>query len=339
MLKNALLLGAGGPLGPLEAGAIIALDEEGVNFDIISGACIGSVLALSYACPANGMTGRQAIEKWCENACVSDFIYNYFPVNYKIFLKDQGILSSYFDYFRKLMLKFSFFVNLNPKNEFQRYLSDLSFLFTDVFFMPSFTNYFSEALTRFSKDDFKLFIDFEKLKTLNEKEVYINALNLETKEIQLFNKNEITPEVLAAGSSLFFVANPQLIGNNWFAEGSYIDSINFQGILAQHSDIDNIVVMNILNKKALIRKPKNLYDAYNLSVILPFVTIARDDIKIFKLKYEKKYKAEALIVDFDLPENDFDYLDWSHDNFNKLKKIGYNAGKKFYNDNKHKLLD
>ena len=49
MKKTALLLGAGGPLGGLEAGALIALDEKGVKFDIISGACIGSVLALTYS--------------------------------------------------------------------------------------------------------------------------------------------------------------------------------------------------------------------------------------------------------------------------------------------------
>ncbi len=49
MKKTALLLGAGGPLGGLEAGALIALDEKGIKFDIISGACIGSVLALTYS--------------------------------------------------------------------------------------------------------------------------------------------------------------------------------------------------------------------------------------------------------------------------------------------------
>jgi predicted acylesterase/phospholipase RssA len=76
MKKKALLLGAGGPLGGLEAGALIALDEMGVKFDIISGACIGSVLTLTYTSPANGMTGREALEMWCNASGLSDLIYH-----------------------------------------------------------------------------------------------------------------------------------------------------------------------------------------------------------------------------------------------------------------------
>jgi hypothetical protein len=93
--------------------------------------------------------------------------------------------------------------------------------------------------------------------------------------------------------------------------------------------------MNILDRRALIRKPKNLFDAYILSVILPFVTIANDDIKLFKLKYQKEYNVKLLELNFDLGKYD-DCLDWSSSNFNKLKDIGYKSGIEFYN--KYKSL-
>jgi len=333
-MKKALLLGAGGPLGALEAGALIALDEKGVKFDVISGACIGSIIALAYASP-NNMSGREALNKWIENTPISDFIYGFLPVDYKIFLKDLGIFNPFVDNFLSKSISFylSFFPKEN-KDEIQKFIIDFITL-SLVSLLPNFTTPYSLGVSRIAEDAFKTIIDFEKLKNLKSPKVYINALNITRKEVQTFSNSQITPEILAAGSSLFFLVSPREINGEWFAEGSYIDSINFKGVLKNHKDLDVIVVMNILDRRALIRKPKDLFDAYILSVILPFVTIANDDIKLFKLKYQKEYNVKLLELNFDLGKYD-DCLDWSSSNFNKLKDIGYKSGIEFYN--KYKSL-
>ena len=346
--KIALMLGAGGPLGGLEAGALLYLDEMGVEFDVVSGACIGSVIGLSYMAPAKGMSGSEAVKLWCNSSCISDYIYDVLPANYKAFWKDAGIFNSMFEKFVEFMLLANPGWNMNPQTEWQRFWSDLYSMMV-ISMSPMMTTPLSENISRIPVEALSSLVDFNKLNNLNEgvpedqhKYVYINAMNVTDKKIEIFDHTQITPEHLMAGSSLYFLTPQTKIDGKWYAEGSYLDSINFQGILEEHEEIDRIVVMNILDGDALIRRPTNLYDAYILSVVLPFISIARDDIKIFDLKYNTEHvvqggKAVAkktrklMTVDFEIPEKDIPKLcEWSHSNFEALKNIGYEAGKKFY---------
>lgn len=201
-------------------------------------------------------------------------------------------------------------------------------------FAPSTLNPESKGLSRIARSLQEL-IDFEKLPNV-DKDVYINALNVTDKKAQLFSKKEITIDHVIAGSSLYYIANQTEIDGKIYAEGSYIDCLNYKGVTEAHKDIDTIVVMNILNRRALIREPENLNDAYNLSVMLPFVTIAGDDTKIFEAKY--KGDINLLKVPLEIPEeNAKTAIDWSYSNFQALKEIGYKAGLKFYDDNKDLL--
>lgn len=333
MGKKALLLGAGGPLGGLEAGALIALDEMGVEFDVVAGACIGSILSLTYSSPAKGFTRREALENWVKYSGVSDAIYDVLPVDYKVFQKDAGALSKLWDKWAEFMLTNNPFISVYTKTPYQQFLFDLYYLWL-VMWAPSTLSPKSKSLARISRQ-LQFMIDFENLKNC-EHEVYINALNVTDKDITLFNKEEITVEHVAAGSSLYYIASQTEIEGKLYAEGSYIDCINYEGVLKEHEDIDTIVVMNILNKRALIREPRDLQDAYNLSIMLPFITIAEDDTKIFEAKY--KGDRELLKVQFEIPEALAPKAcDWSVSNFKTLRDIGYKAGKEFYKNNKDLL--
>ena len=332
--KKALILGAGGPLGGLEAGALIALDEQGIQFDIISGACIGSILTLTYSSPANGMSGRQALEMWCNASGLSDAIYHTVcPVNYKVFQKSTGIFNSLTDSWLKFMTAMNPFYTINPIYETQRFFCD-AYLYWLTMWIPSFINPEQTAISRIAPF-LDCFIDFENIKNV-EKDIYINALNVTDQQIEIFDKYQITMQHVIAGSSLYYICPQQNIDGKWYGEGSYLDCLNYQGLLKAHQDIDTIVVMNILNKEALIRTPKNLYDAYNLSIMLPFITIAEDDTKIFEAKY--KGNINLLKVGFDIPKEQAPYvMDWSASNFKKLSEIGYAAGLKFCDNNKDLL--
>jgi len=332
--KKALLLGAGGPLGGLEAGALIALDEMGVKFDVISGACIGSVLTLAYTSPAKGRTRRESLEYWCSETGVSDEIYKFFPTDFKVFQKQGGLLNPMTDKWLEMMMRqFSWGFGNTSQSDLQRLYND-TLLCGLTAMAPSVVPY-GTSISRIAPWLANL-IDFEKIKAVPET-VYINALDIDAKEIVLFDKNQITEKHVLAGSSLFFVCPQTEIDGKWYGEGSYIDTVNFKGIIGRHDDIETIVVMNILNDKDLIRRPENIYDAYNLSIMLPFITIADDDIKIFEAKY--KGDRNLLKVQFEIPEEHLRRsMDWSVSNMMRLRDIGYEEGMKFYQANKA-LLD
>ena len=333
MGKKALLLGAGGPLGGLEAGALIALDEMGVKFDVVAGACIGSIITLAYSSPAKGFTRREALENWVSSSGVSDAIYDVLPVDYKVFQKDAGPLSKIWDQWAAFMLSNNPFVSAYSKTPFQQYLFDLYYLWLTMW-APCTLNPNSKSLARISRQ-LQFLIDFDNLKNC-EHDIYINALNVTDQDITLFDKNQITPEHVAAGSSLYYIASQTEIDGKLYAEGSYIDCINYEGVLQKHDDVDTFIVMNILNKRALIREPRDLLDAYNLSIMLPFVTIAEDDTKIFEAKY--KGDRDLLKLNFTIPkEHAPNACDWSVSNFKALRDIGYKAGMEFYKNNKDLL--
>ncbi|MBU1168416.1 MAG: patatin-like phospholipase family protein [Proteobacteria bacterium] len=331
MKKKALLLGAGGPLGGLEAGALIALDEMGVHFDIISGACIGSVLTLAYTSPAKGMTGREALEMWCNASGLSDIIYHSFcQSNFKVFQKNAGPLNIFTDTWLEFMTRMNPYFTLDPRTETQRFCNDM-YLYGLTAMTPGMLMPQQPSISRIAPF-LDSFIDFENVKNV-AKDIYINALNVTDKQIEIFNKKQITMQHVIAGSSLFFLCPQQCLDGKWYGEGSYVDSLNYQGLINEQKDIDTIVVMNILNKEALIRTPESLYDAYNLSIMLPFITIAEDDTKIFEAKY--KGDRNLLKVGFRIPEEHAPYvMDWSASNFKVLRDIGYHAGMDFFEKNK-----
>lgn len=332
--KKALLLGAGGPLGALEAGALIALDELGVEFDVISGACIGSVQTLCYASPAGGRSGRQALEDWVSATGLSDSLYQLMPMNYKVFQREAGPYSALWDRWAGAMMAANPFYAAVPANELQRLYSDL-YLFWLTLFAPMSLDPKRSSVSRIYADNLDHLIDFEGLKDI-EHEVYINALDVTNKQVALFGKDQITRQHVVAGSSLFYVTPQQQIDGCWYGEGSYIDCLNYKGLLEHHPDVETIVVMNILNKEALIRRPKDLADAYNLSIMLPFITIAEDDTKLFEAKH--KGDRNLLKVGFRIPERHaVDAMDWSAGNFKRLRDIGYEAGRQFYSEHQELL--
>ena len=92
----ALVLGGGAPNLTMMAGAVAALDEEGVQFDLISTSGAGMLIGLLYAAP-KGMTRQEALRNSI-NMGVHDAIYNVFPVNYKVFHKPGPLAVAYTKY-------------------------------------------------------------------------------------------------------------------------------------------------------------------------------------------------------------------------------------------------
>ena len=107
-------------------------------------------------------------------------------------------------------------------------------------------------------------------------------------------------------------------------------------MVEKHRGLKTIVVFDVLGADTLIRAPRNLYDSWVLSMIIPLVKTAQDNLELFALKHNKGWerakgaKTDLLKIEFDIPEDNLvEVLDWSASNAVRLFEIGYQSGLSF----------
>ena len=65
--------------------------------------------------------------------------------------------------------------------------------------------------------------------------------------------------------------------------------MNFEG-LVEHMGAEEqhaVLVFDMMGaKKLMIRKPRNLYDAWVQSIMVPLAEISKDDLEVFQHKYQ-----------------------------------------------------
>jgi len=345
-MANALMLGGGAPTLTLQSGALAALDERGVRFDAVSTAGAGMVIGLLYAAP-KGKTRRQALEDTREMG-VHDAIYEHFPVNYKVFFKPGALADAYRRQLQSLP-------RLTPGTDpFSRLFADwMALMFAT--WCPSDLDPSSQGLCEHAPWIDEI-VDFDKLKAFPA-EFYMNAYNVTDRRMDIFTKEEITPDHFRAALAFPLIYPPFKLNGKTYIEGSAIDTLCFEGLLkyretrrqrekrgerrrklATLEPLRNIVVFDVLSSKRLIREPKDLYDAWIQSIMIPLVEIAKDDIDLFEYKYNKDWGLNLLRITFDIPEQHWPkVLDWSYSNLSTLYDIGYAAGREFYAAHKQLL--
>lgn len=332
-MSTALILSGGAPNSTLMAGALVALEEEGVKFDVVSTSGAGALIGLFYVSPKDS-TPTEALKE-SVNFSVIDFIYNLFPVNYKVFNKPGNLA----DLYRTAISMNPFFnkiTNFQPENQFQRLYKDLTMLLL-ASFSPSDLTHLSKGLCA-SVPFVESVVDFDNLKNIDG-EFYINAYNIDDMEMENFSKAIITPDHFRASFAFPFLYPPYELNGKHYFEGASVDALNYKALVNNHPEVDTIVIFDILGTDKIIRQPKNLYDAWVLSIMVPLVEIAKDDTKIFELKYNSgKNKRKLLKVKFEIPDSQWsEVLDWSQSNMETLYDIGYSSGKDFVKKHKKDL--
>ena len=347
--KKALLIGGGAPNSTLMAGALVAFLEKGAEFDVISASGAGALMGLLYAAPKNG-NPRQALEDWAKVG-VSDAIYNRFPVNFKVFMKPGEQAAAYRDW---IMNRNPFTKPLyDPSSPMGHgFFSDMAKLFLATL-SPSDLS--GKSLGMCAHLPFaEQVIDFDAIPKLKP-EFYINAYNMNRAEMTIWGKGDITPAHLRAAFSFPLIYPPYTLNGEDYIEGAAIDTLNFKALVNDnedakqkglHCDLDTLVIFDILGADQLIRKPRDLYDAWVGSIITPLVEIAKDDISLFQYRHNidhktGKEKRKLLKVDLmgGIPKEHWpQVMDWSASNLELLFKVGYEAGLKFCDENAE-LLD
>lgn len=336
--RTALVLGGGAPNMALMAGALAALYDRGVSFDVVSCSGAGSLAGLLWLAP-NGSNPADALRS-VKSMSVADTIYRQFPVNYKVFQKP----GTWADMWRRAMAANPLFaMNVKEYDQSPPYalVMDAMLLWAATL-SPSGLNADSWGLCQ-PTPFVEQIIDFEGLKNIRP-HFYLNAYNATKEIIDNFTKQEITPEHFHAALAFPFIYGPYRLNGDLYYEGAVVDCLNFKDLVELHTGLESIVVFDVLGSDTLIRAPRNLYDSWVLSMIIPLVKTAEDNLELFALKHNKGWrradgaKSDLLKIEFDIPQQYLtEVLDWSASNASRLFDIGYQSGLSFCDANADKL--
>lgn len=333
MAKTALILGGGAPNATLMAGALVAFEAAGVRFDVVSTAGAGALIGLLYLAPAKGSPAEALAATM--GMGVADEIYQHYPVNYKVFQKPGAVA----DLYRKML-------QMNPVAQFlanQHGDSQIEKLFADwmqlcyASFCP--TDLTPQSLGLCSAVPFlEDTVDFAKLDRPGCPNFYLNAYNIDERRMQTFasRQGHVTADSVRAALAFPFLYPPHAMVNPesgrqcWYYEGAAHDCLNYKALVDHEPEVTHIVVFDILGADELMRTPRDLYDAWMLSIIVPQVAIAQDDTKLFEAVHNKKHKKTLLKMPFDIPADRWETsLDWSRSNLEGLFAIGKRSAERF----------
>jgi hypothetical protein len=154
--------------------------------------------------------------------------------------------------------------------------------------------------------------------------------------IKLFRGGQIKPDHVRAAFAYPFIYTPVRIGGDLYFEGANWEPISFGGFLStlDIKTVKTVVLIDIVSKleQFLLREPRNLWDAFGLSIILPVVAHAKKELARFEENVRsKKYPFTFLKIEFDIEKSEGAHiLDWSYSNMSTMFEIGRKEGEKFF---------
>lgn len=318
--RTAIVLGGGAPNAALMAGALAAFADRGVTFDVVSTSGAGALMGLLWLSP-KGASPRDALRS-VTTMSVADAIYRWFPVNYKVFNKP----GSPADLFREALAR-NPFLRVDPalyeaSGPYALWADLQALMIASV--TPSALG--ADSLGLCAPPPFlEAIVDFDRLKDIGPA-FYMNAYNIDAQIIDDFAKEVITADHVRAALAFPFIYGPFTLNGCRYYEGAVVDCLNFKDLVERHPRLERVVVFDVLGSDALIRTPRNLYDSWVLSLVIPLVKTAEDNLELFELKH-KPVHLDVIKVPFDIPDRYLpEVLDWSESNARRLFDIGYAAG-------------
>ena len=350
MVKRAICLAGGGPAVGLSIGALKRLEQEpDIQFDVVSTACIGAWLAVTYYQAPAGK-GLESTLGFFDRVFQPERTYSRFPVatvfapnfpkmmentvsfvmdpgNYRNLVVPEKIMEATED-----LMGFATSPSRWTVADFNQTLLNSVFAANPVSRFLTSMIYLSQTkgLAQVFYPNSRLLndINFDALYEPDKPFIYHNAYNLTRQELQLFcNKPaesglpKITARSLCACSALPYIEDTVDIDGDTYCEGATVDTVNFEGLLKNHPDLEEVWVSRILDRKQ-VRKPENLYDALNNLVMLFAATTSEDDVKIFRERI-KEHGRHVDVVEIPVAHN-INY-DWTYENLHRSIRDGYDA--------------
>jgi len=142
---------------------------------------------------------------------------------------------------------------------------------------------------------------------------------------------------IRAAFSMPFIYPPTELNESYYSEGADHQPINFHDIVDTQKS-GEVVLLDVLAtlEDFLIRRPRDLWDAYIISIMTPVVALANVAIADFK----RASKVQLVKIPWGIPSETQPYvMDWSHSNLQQLFKLGQKAGNEFVKDRARDLLN
>lgn len=329
-----LVLSGWAPAMTLMSGAMLGFIDKGIEFEVISTAGVGALIGLLALAPKDGRPADAL--KALPNLFVSDLIYPFLPINFKIFHK-LGPFSAPMAELRDRVPKLP--VDPHDPGPLRRLFND----WVDLVFCaltPSTFELKSQGLMNPGPEPGRL-IDFDRLRDIPG-QFYTNAFNLDSKSLQIFDKASTNADVYNAAQALPVLFAPQRMANgDLLTTGATHDPTGLQAIWLNHRrDLDMVVMLDPLSP-AVWRAPADIHDAFQLMLLNPIVALqviiaalyARTDRLAEQLGRERgeKIPLPALYrVPFAIDRGYYPkMLKWTHANAVTLEKVGYDAAVAF----------
>jgi predicted acylesterase/phospholipase RssA len=153
---------------------------------------------------------------------------------------------------------------------------------------------------------------------------------MEKKNEKYEYNDHINARTLCACSALPFIEGTVEIDGVTYCEGALVDTVNFESLLDEHPDLEEIWVSRIVDSKQ-IRKPENLHDALANLCQLFAATVGEDDVRLFKYHVtcdrhqpEKNGKRKdpwnGIVVEIHVPGHI--NFKWNHSNLENGRELG-----------------
>lgn len=359
-VKRAISLAGGGPAVGLSLGAMKRLCvEEGIEFDLYSTACIGAWVATTFNMnPEKPVAERyQTSENFFRQVFRPDEMYDRFPVATIFAPNFRKMAMNSFDYlmqpqtYRNLVLPQHIWEALH---EVWRYMQDpsqwndanLNSLILNSMIAPNpFARFMTSLMYQtnnveglaqiyYPESAFLGQINFDSLYQPGQPVIYHNAWNLDKQRLEQFTNRpldghgDISAESLCGCSALPYVTEPVQIGDDKYCEGATIDAVNFEGVLADHHEIEEVWISRILDSRQ-IRSPKNLGNALNNLIMLFAANASEDDVKLFKYSLWERRSSVRVV---EIPVATMVDYDWSYSNLDRGIQLGYEAAEAALDD-------
>ncbi len=348
-MKRAIALAGGGPAVGLSLGALKRLHEESdIRFDVWSCACIGAWLGVVWNQATPGKEFEQS-KQFFEGIFRPDPWYAAYPMA-TVFAPDfQRYITSTVEFvtnpksYRYLVVPDMIMKAAEDLAKFATQPSQWSkgnlnsLIYNSILAPNPLVRFMTSAmylaplngLSRiwYPNSAFLQSIDFAALEAPGKPAIYHNAYNLSDQRLELFSNRQhpeyppITGQTLCACSALPYIEEPVEMGGKIYCEGATVDTVNFEDLLHNHPDLDEVWVSRILDRRQ-IHRPENMLDALNNLVMLFAATTSEDDVKLFKF-HIKETGAKVRVVEIPVAAN-VDY-NWTWSNLNRGIADGYAA--------------
>lgn len=166
-----------------------------------------------------------------------------------------------------------------------------------------------------------------------DKAIKVNRKERNQEVMEIFDENQIDGDHIRAAFSMPFIYPPARIGDYYYSEGADHQPINFHTLTDRKkaNGATQAVLLDVLAdlEDLLVRTPRDLWDAYVISIMTPVVALAHEDVDDF-VKDEPKHGVTLIHADWKVPIEFQAYImDWSYTNLEKLFETGREAGHLF----------